>query len=143
MRIVDLIACCLLLLVSFLFIRINLTKSVPYTVFWLQKVDRPHIGEYIAFSHPKNGEKMVKQYIARGGEKIEFFGNRIIVAGEDRGEILERSQSGNIYTPIQFDKVPEGFVFVWGSHKESFDSRYEEFGFIPEENILEVLWPIF
>ena len=59
------------------------------------------------------------------------------------GVILKMSSSGKSYSPIQSGTIPEGYVYVCGSHPDSFDSRYAEFGLIRVENIREKLWPLF
>ena len=41
------------------------------------------------------------------------------------------------------DVIPEGMVFVAGTHSDSFDSRYKEFGFVPLETVRGQVWPLF
>lgn len=49
--------------------------------------------------------------------------------------LLGQTKDGNLLTPLKADVVPEGYVFVAGDHLRSFDSRYEEFGLVPQQNL--------
>lgn len=49
--------------------------------------------------------------------------------------LLERTKGGDPLTPLKANIVPAGYVFVAGDHPRSFDSRYEEFGFVPLDKI--------
>lgn len=49
--------------------------------------------------------------------------------------LLEITSQGKPLTPISAEIVPEGYVFVAGDNLNSFDSRYEEFGLVPQEKI--------
>lgn len=55
--------------------------------------------------------------------------------------LLERTKEGKPLTPLTTILIPQGYVFVAGDHSRSFDSRYEEFGLVPMENIKgRVIW---
>lgn len=45
--------------------------------------------------------------------------------------LIEKTTEGHPLTPIAYDVVPEGYLFVAGDHPRSIDSRYEEFGLVP------------
>lgn len=45
--------------------------------------------------------------------------------------LLDKTKEGQTLTPLPFQRVPEGYLFVIGDHPRSFDSRYEEFGLVP------------
>jgi len=49
--------------------------------------------------------------------------------------LLEKTSQGKPLTPLSAEIVPEGYVFVAGDNPNSFDSRYEEFGLVPQEKI--------
>lgn len=49
--------------------------------------------------------------------------------------LLTETYEGQPLTPLDHNVVPEGSLFVAGSHPRSFDSRYEEFGLVKEKNI--------
>jgi len=49
--------------------------------------------------------------------------------------LLDQTKDGKPLTPLRATIVPEGYVFIVGDHPRSFDSRYEEFGLVPQEKI--------
>ncbi len=49
--------------------------------------------------------------------------------------LLKTTREGKPLTPLSAKSVPEGYVFVAGDNPNSFDSRYEEFGLVPQEKI--------
>lgn len=58
-----------------------------------------------------------------------------IRVGELTLPLLTETKEGQPLTPLGRNVVPEGTLFVVGDHPRSFDSRYEEFGLVKEENI--------
>lgn len=54
--------------------------------------------------------------------------------------LLTQTRKGKPLTPLVPLKgmiriIPEGYLFVAGDHLQSFDSRYEEFGLVPQEKV--------
>ncbi len=49
--------------------------------------------------------------------------------------LLTQTKEGQPLTSLALNHIPEGYVFVIGDHLRSFDSRYEEFGLVPLEQI--------
>ena len=49
--------------------------------------------------------------------------------------LLDQTKDGKPLTPLRVEIVPEGYVFVAGDHLRSFDSRYEEFGLVSQQNL--------
>lgn len=125
------------------FIRINLTNSVPYTLFFTTKKEQPEKGDYVTFYHKNYPKKLVKKVIGIEGDTVKIEGSQMSVCGEIVGDMIEVSQTGYRPSPLREKAIPEGYFFVKGDHLQSFDSRYEEFGLLKKENVLEVLWPIF
>lgn len=98
---------------------------------------------YVSFEHPDSKIPLAKQVKGLPGDHIVIVGDQLFLNDEHLGKILEKSRSGHAMTPIEEGRIPEGFLFLQASHKESFDSRYAEFGLIPVSSIKERLWPIF
>jgi signal peptidase I len=126
-------------------LRINLTDSVPYSLF----TSKAFIGDFkpdvfVSFFHTKTGIKHVKRICGLPGDKIEYIDGNVFVAGKNIGKFFERSpKSGTTYTPLEETSVSEGYLFVCGSADESLDSRYKEFGLVHQKDILEELCPVF
>lgn len=59
------------------------------------------------------------------------------------GKCKERDTKGNKLTCIKPQIIPKDHYFVFGDTEDSFDSRYEEFGLIKEQDILYNAYPLF
>ena len=96
--------------------------------------------DLIIFTSPVTGEEWVKRVIALPGETIQIKDGTVWIDGEKLAEDVYGNAlidiSGVANEPYT---VPEGCYFVMGDNRkneESWDSRYEEVGCIPKENIL-------
>lgn len=125
--------------------RYALSESLPYKYFFCKNNPTSiQSGDYISFVHPQMEMRVIKKLIGMPGDSIEIKDQMIFVEGKFQGNLLTKSPRTNKkLTPIKKNKVPAGYVSVFGTHPESYDSRYEEFGLIKLETIDEVLWPIF
>lgn len=125
---------------------LNVTESLPNWAFIADADVFPMKGELVMFDPPENpyysGRPFVKQIVGIAGDPVEVRGRRIYVAGAFVGEAKEISQDGRPLEIISPQIVPEGFVFVAGTHADSYDSRYAEIGLIPVESIVGRAYPI-
>lgn len=127
---------------------LNLTGSLPGSVFLIDAARREgpfERGEIVAFQfdgsrwgYPATGI-WAKRVAGLPGEEVDVTGQAVLVAGRtaarlDAG-VLER---GGV-RPLDAATVPAGELFVLGDSSDSFDSRYAEFGFLPQEEVLGVL----
>lgn len=130
---------CGLTLFSFfeLGIRINNSPSIPAKVFLSHPLSTLERGQYVTFKLPVSDVVFAKEIAGIPGDAIETKNHTISINGEPKGGIAEG------FKPIPTQVIPQGFYLVLGSHKDSFDSRYEEFGLVPKEAIKEGLWLIF
>jgi signal peptidase I/conjugal transfer pilin signal peptidase TrbI len=121
----------------------SLTPSLPYTLFWLSPVNAGQeidLGTYIMFTAPKSysvlagvnlhdSAKAMKQVRCKEGQTLivrerKFFCDNFFI-----GEAKEKTRSGLPLAEFVFNGViPHGKLFVMGSHRDSYDSRY--IGFI-------------
>jgi len=98
----------------------------------------------VLINHPKNSSiSIVKIVAGLPGDPIEVRNGHVFVNYRYTGKVLPSSKSGQKYTPISVEAIPAGYVFVFGSDAESFDSKYEEFGLVDMDWIKERLWVIF
>ncbi|PJD94536.1 MAG: signal peptidase I [Parachlamydia sp.] len=125
-------------------IRINRSHSLPYSLFWASKVEDITRNMLVLMHHPKNPSiSIVKIVAGLPGDPIEVRNGNVFVNHLYTGKVIPISKSGQVYTPISAGVIPEGYVFVFGSDPESFDSKYEEFGLVDMNWIEERLWVIF
>jgi conjugal transfer pilin signal peptidase TrbI len=109
--------------------------SVPFT---------PKCEDWVSFDHPSFPAPILKIVVGVAGDRVLIANGHVFVNGIDRGRILDKSpNSGKPLTPIQPCMIPDGYVYVWAMHPESFDSRYQDIGLIHISRIKERLWCVF
>jgi len=118
-------------------IRYNHSESLPERFYFAVPFLDPKSGWIVSFKHPKSKALLAKIVAGMPGDLIEVKENTVMINGVPKGEIAKGMQ------PIQSQVISEGYFFVLGKHSESFDSRYEQFGLVPQEMVREVLWPIY
>lgn len=134
-------------------------KSVPYLIF-LKDSNFGNLtkGSYVVVKTSEEdsvakGELIIKQISCIPGEKIVISGLNYYCCGvkgsacEMVGIAKTKRLTGEEVIPFNPCKkkfcevvIPEGFYFVIGFHKDSYDSRY--FGLVEAERILLKLKPI-
>jgi len=121
---------------------INHSKSLPETLFLcFEPKEKPGVGSYVVFD--RHDHQVIKKIMGMPGDQIEVNDRLVSVAGKKHGIARERSRSGRQYTLVEAGVIPEGFCYVGGTHIDSYDSRYREFGLVWLEEITAVAWPIF
>jgi conjugal transfer pilin signal peptidase TrbI len=119
------------------------SNSIPY--YWCLQVYnlKPKKDDLCAFNF--RGRKFIKYLVGTAGDEIKYsVGNarigKVVYVGYTRVgwakasvASVESVSPGETYhfSPIPEGKIPEGYVFVAGTHEDSLDSRYKEFGLIP------------
>ncbi len=125
--------------------RINQTESLPYTLFFRVKASKSELkhGSIVAFHRDHCPIFLAKYAIGFPGDSIRVEEDSVFLNDTYVGEVQKISQSGKEYHAISDGVIPNGYVFVYGNHEQSFDSRYQEFGLVKIAEIEDVLWPIF
>lgn len=110
------------------------SESVPYSCCLQLYNIEPEIGDLCVLDfHSPNSNKIttiVKYLAGKAGDKISVNDKRIFINDKFIGEAKAKN-----LTPIDEMTIPKGFVFVVGTHEDSFDSRYKEFGLIEERDL--------
>lgn len=128
------------------YISFNWTQSLPFFAFIVDEDAEPKIGDYIDFWPPENnyyeGISFVKQIVAGPGDELFCNGRSFFIDGVLIATAKEVSSAGDPLTMGPCGQVPEGHFFVVVPHKDSFDSRYGEIGYVPSSAIRGVASPV-
>ncbi|MGP1715690.1 MAG: signal peptidase I [Methylophilus sp.] len=148
----NIFAYMLLIAVYYLFaanykIAINNDVSLPGTFFIIHYGEKPDINDMVAFKQnakyvPPN-HKLVKILSGKPGDSIVVKERDVYLNGTYVGHAKPLTRKGNPLTPVTETKVPPGKFYVVGTHKDSYDSRYEEFGFLDASAIEGTVYAIF
>lgn len=120
---------------------VGASPSVYGKIFIMARGAIPKPGDLAVFSSEKHhpvlrGRTLIKYVGALQGEKVRVCRDYVVVGR--RKLFLEGGRR-----PIDARCVPEGQVFVFGTHPESLDSRYASVGFLPMESCVGVVRGIF
>lgn len=142
MKIVNCLTLSLLLLCALSYIqgyslRYNRSDSLPQILYLATPADAIQLSQIVTFRLPASQVTFAKIVVGLPGDSIEVRNQKLFINGHDKGDVLEHLK------PIKNGVIPEGFYFVMGKHPRSFDSRYADFGLIPQASIREKLCPIF
>jgi len=116
-------------------ITLNKSESIDTAVYLVSPLDREaQRGDYVYFRMPSNpyaDGRLVKRIAGVEGDVVKTVGSQVYVNGELVGSMKPLTRRGDVLTPVESGVVPQGHIFVAGEHKDSYDSRYGEFGYIP------------
>ena len=124
----------------FVKIGFNGTSSVDGYVFLIVKGVAPQKGELVAFWPPENEfyqNIWFVKYVAGGAsDEVVKDGQRFYLNGKYLGDAKTASRGGVALKPGPAGVIPQGYIFVWTAHEDSFDSRYEQIGWIPQSSVI-------
>ncbi len=117
------------------------SESIPYKYCVQFYNIKPEKGDLCVFDYYPKGKTrkeskesrftFIKYIAGVEGDYVKREGNKIYVNEKLIGEAKEDTG----LHPIDSKEIPKGYVFVRGTHEDSLDSRYEEFGLVKEENL--------
>lgn len=128
---------------------INSTDSLPQSVFVIKKKGAvvESSTQYIAFKLSNNkrygNTTFIKKVGGRAGEVITEDLMEYKINGRYVGKAKSFSREGEEVELTPSGVIPEGYYFVYSLHKDSYDSKYKEFGLVAESNIIGVAYPVF
>jgi conjugal transfer pilin signal peptidase TrbI len=127
----------------------NSTSSLPDAFFIVER-DRnfkPKRGDLFAFRvgqgvrHYPVGLIFIKRVVGVSGDKIEWQGNKVFVAGKYVGEGKVKNSFNE---PLEWTKseiIPAGMYFAATESPQSYDSRYTDIGLINQSQIVgSIAW---
>jgi len=129
-----------------------LTPSLAHRFFWVSRdPERVGRGDYVFFEDAELARKVGKPEHSNifkiircdeGDTLTVDAGKRFFCNGEFLGVAKDYSLKGEKMQYFAFNgKIPKGFMFVMGEHKDSYDSRY--FGLKEKSRVQAKLYPIY
>lgn len=132
------------------YLEVSTSSSVPYHLFFKLNAAGARIKKYdyvnfpISSKYIEGGEKviLVKQVVCVAGETLNERGNEYLCNGNEfLGRAKDTTLKGEKLEHFNYSGViPKGYVYVAGTNKDSYDSRY--FGFVKKSDILYKAYPI-
>lgn len=124
------------------------TASLPQTLFWVHVGELPQRGDMAALYVPHNRfypDDMGFVKILRGlpGDVVTEKHRVFSINGVVVGRAKPASHEGFPLDPGPTGVIPPHAYFFWTPHKDSYDSRYADIGWIAETHIVGVAHPIF
>lgn len=122
---------------------VNKTDSLPIKTFIHLKHQPPKKGDYTLVSSAWYNGRLIKQVLAEAGEKITYDSQGALYVGSKKiGVPKTKTKEGKPLTPIAPQVIPEGYVFLYAPHNESFDSRYVELGLVKKSALQGCALPV-
>jgi conjugal transfer pilin signal peptidase TrbI len=127
---------------------VNLTNSLPYKFFLINKISKPSVGHYISFKAPHesglpSNTIITKQVLAGPGDTVNINHDDFYINNKWVAHAKQYSLKGEPLVLGPEGKLKQGQYYVSGQHPDSLDSRYQKMGWIDHEQIVAVAYPIF
>ena len=124
----------------------NETGSLPHALFLVRLGTAPDRGDYVLFDPPEQtGSRypFVKRVAGVAGDTVAVTDREVTVGGLAIGKAKMVSRRGEPLDPIASGVIPPGFYFLHADHEDSYDSRYQSIGLVPDARILGRAVPLF
>jgi conjugal transfer pilin signal peptidase TrbI len=146
--------CCLIFIISsawalclrFAFV-INTTDSLPHKCFIVHLKQPPKVGDYVLFEPPLSANlpertKLTKQILGCPGDLVSAEGLDYFINGKWVAKAKTHSLRGESLQPGPVGLLGKRQFYVGTKHPDSFDSRYKRMGWISQDYILGVAYPV-
>lgn len=131
----------------------NWSGSLPYHVAWLERgVTQFNRGDFVLYAFSGKavadypglaGQPFFKIVAGLPGDPIRVEERNVFVADGYVGFAKLRTFDGRPLRPVESAVVPSGHYYVRGTGADSFDSRYQEAGFVAPAQIVGRVTPWF
>jgi conjugal transfer pilin signal peptidase TrbI len=133
-------------------VMVNTSESLPNWAFFVEKNTEPRRGDYVFFKPPVTpllvrhfGEhpgSFGKQVLGLPGDVVSHDGAVVRINGNPVARMKPLTRTGEPLHAGPTGRVPDGCYFAGTGHKDGFDSRYAEIGFVCRARILGTGTPI-
>ena len=128
----------------------NWTRSLPYSVVWLDPTPTFARGDLIVYRfdgtelmHLKKGQRFFKRIVGVAGDRVSVEDRRVLINGADVGIAKQYTLDGYHLETLAPGVIPTGYFYVQGTHEMSFDSRYRASGLVHVSQIVGKVQVIF
>ncbi|UVO53794.1 S26 family signal peptidase [Sphingomonas sp. SUN039] len=131
---------------------INATDSLPNWAFLVERHVMPTRGQYVFFRVPAtplirahfgdDPQPFGKLVYGVSGDLVARAGNIVAVNGAPVAVLKPVSKRGEPLTPGPLGRVPDNCYFVATPHKDGFDSRYADIGWVCARQIVGTGVPV-
>ncbi len=143
--------CCAVVLTGWLLspafkIGFNTSESLDGYIYFIIKNATPEKHQLVAFWPPENDMSStwaVKYVKGVAGDSVVRHNQSFYINDEYIGDAKTESRQGKALKAADHGVIPQNHYFVWSPHADSFDSRYELIGWIPESRLIGRAYRIF
>ena len=119
----------------------NIDNSLSGLIYKIDRGALPIHNDVIGLTVPPNpyypdGAPFLKIIVGMPGDTVTRKDRMFYINGQYVAEAKERTTRGHPLTLGPTGEIPPGHYFVWTPHKDSYDSRYSEIGWITTQHIL-------
>ncbi|MFZ1712357.1 MAG: signal peptidase I [Nitrosomonas sp.] len=145
----------ILLLITYLAISlryefaVNVSRSLPGTLYLIEKGELPQRGEYVAFNYQSNflypqGTRFLKRVMGAAGDSVQSRDHKYYVNGTFVGEAKPATSTGQTILELGFNGViPAGHYYTMADHPLSLDSRYQAVGLVSASHVIGKAFKLF
>ena len=121
----------------------NISSSLPQSYFLQVRHLYPRLGQYTLAWNERLSGNVIKQVIGKAGDQLWYDDTGTLWLNKRKiGKPYTKGTDGTPLTSIPAGIIPQGFVFLYAPHPRSFDSRYQEFGLVPQSALRGRLIPL-
>ena len=143
LKIMFLTVSCYMIISNWFFLAFNVSESIQGTIFLVLVEQKTKKGELVTFKAKKSlvdaigMEEWTKFVCGVEGDVISHRERETFINNVKVGEAIVRSKLFKKNMEMTNDGViSKGFVFVCGTHKKSFDSKYKLVGLVDEKTFI-------
>ena len=131
---------------------INASESLPNWAFLIRRDQRPNRGDYVFFDPPQGAllrrhfgakpQMFGKIVYGMPGDVVAHRGMVVTINDKPIGRMKPLTRFGEPLTPGTEGVIPSGCYYAGSPHRDGFDSRYTEIGFVCGRQIIGVGEPV-
>lgn len=125
---------------------INHTESLSNWAFIVDRMQSPKRGDLIYFVPPDNpyykDTGFVKIVAGVAGDVVSRVDSTFHVNGEPVCDAKSTSREGHPLAPGPVGIIPPDSYFIFTPHRDSYDSRYQDIGWVGRDRVIGVARPI-